>query len=277
MTEVQLLNPSLPLCQLGEGPCWDQEAEILYWVDILGRHVHSYNPETSVHFSFATPSEVSFVYPTGPEKLLLGLGSGVYTSDRDGRNLMPLAMLELPDEHRLNDGKIDPDGRLWVGTICTAKDPSETAALYRLDGIELVEVERGYVNANGKGWSPDGRTMYHADTDRHFVWQYDYDRGAMSSKRKFLDLGDASPDGLCVDAEGHILVALYGGGAIAVYAPSGELLETIALPVANITSCAFGGTDLRTLFVTTAWDGLDTAQRRSSPLSGQIFSVTFDR
>jgi sugar lactone lactonase YvrE len=276
MTTAEPLNPALEPCQLGEGIFCDSTTGTVYWVDIQQHAVHSLDA-AGTHHSLSTPGPVSFVFPLAGGRLLLGLDHGVFTSD-GGSSLEPVATLDLPAEHRLNDGKCDPQGRLWVGTICTAADPSETAALYRLEAEGLHEVEGGYVNANGKAWSPDGRVMYHADTSRNMIWQYDYEptTGAIANKRAFVRVEEGSPDGLCSDSQGRVLAALYGGSGVAVFSPRGQLVETIALPVPNVTSCCFGGEDLKSLYITTAYDGMEAAEREKHPLSGQVFVARMD-
>lgn len=272
MTTAQPLNPSLPPCQLGEGIFCDHRTGTIYWVDIQGNSVHIVDA-SGAHRTLPTSGPVSFVFPLPEEQMLLGLKAGVYrTTPNEG--VVPVARLDLPAGHRLNDGKCDPRGRLWVGTICTAKEPSETGALYRMSGAELREVEGGYVNANGKAWSPDGQVMYHADTSRNIIWQYDYnlETGAIANKRAFARVEDGSPDGLCSDSKGRVLAALYGGSGVAVYSPRGALVEKITLPVPNVTSCCFGGEDLRTLYITTAYDGMEPEAREKHPLSGQVFT-----
>jgi sugar lactone lactonase YvrE len=279
MRAVNLLDGSLPPSQLGEGAFWDRARGTLYWVDILGQRIHTYELGQRRHGSFGTSSTVGFVFPYGENLVIAGLRDGLYQVERSGGGKQqPLALLDLPHEHRLNDGQCDPHGRLWVGTICTAEEPSPTAALYRLENRHLQEVEGGYVNANGKGWSPDGKIMYHADTSRSTIWQYDYDIGAggLSGKRVFVNLDDASPDGLCVDSQGRVFAALYGGSAVAIFSHRGEMVDKIELPVPNVTSCTFGGDDHRTLFITTAYDGLDPEQRAEFPLSGQVFTTDMD-
>ncbi|RWX78972.1 SMP-30/gluconolactonase/LRE family protein [Neorhizobium lilium] len=270
MSTAEPLNPSLEPSQLGEGIFCDERTGTIYWVDIKKGVVHIQNA-AGQHRTVATPGPVSFVFPFGSDRLLLGLKDGIYEAAAE--KFLPIARLDLPAEHRLNDGKCDPSGRLWVGTICTASDRSDTAALYRLDGRELHEVEGGYVNANGKAWSPDGQVMYHADTSRNIIWQYDYNAssGSISNKRAFVRVEDGSPDGLCSDSRGRVLVALYGGSGVAVYSPRGGLVEKIELPVPNVTSCCFGGPELRTLYITTAYDGMEPAEREKYPLAGQVF------
>lgn len=274
MISAEPLNLSLEPSQLGEGIFCSPATGSIYWVDIKKGLVH--HDAGGVHRTIATPGPVSFVFPLGQGRLLLGLKDGVYEAAEE--KFLPVARLELPAEHRLNDGKCDPQGRLWVGTICTAQEPSETAALYRLQDGRLDEVEGGYVNANGKAWSPDGRIMYHADTSRNMIWQYDYDAGSglLASKRAFARVEDGSPDGLCSDSEGRVLAALYGGSGIAILSPRGEMVDKIEVPVPNVTSCCFGGSDLRTLYITTAYDGMDAASREHYPLAGHVFRAELD-
>lgn len=269
--DVGILDDRLPACQLGEGAYWDEPSASLYWVDIIGRSVHRYDPKTRTHSVWTVSQEVSFAYPRDG-RLVLCMADGVYDFDPDTGVERPLALLDLPRNHRLNDGKRDPEGRLWVGTINTAENPSATAALYAFRNDRLEEVEGGYENANGKVWSPDGRIMYHADTARNTIWQYEYDieTGSASRKRVFVRTGELSPDGLCLDGDGNIIAAMFGGSCLQVYSPRGDLIVRIDLPIPNPTSCAISGD---TLFVTTAFDGLDDEQRRTFPLSGQVLFV----
>ncbi len=161
---VELLDSDLPLSQLGEGACWSSQNSTFYWVDIVGQTVHTYRLPDKVYSSWRLSKEVSFAFPTENGRLIVGLANGVYDYDPRSGEEVPIALLDLPSHHRLNDGKRDPRGRLWVGTINTADDPSETAALYVLRDDRLEEVEGGYANAIGKAWSPDRTLMYHADT-----------------------------------------------------------------------------------------------------------------
>jgi sugar lactone lactonase YvrE len=272
MMDAQVLDNTLPLSQLGEGAFWDKTHGLLYWVDIVGQRVHSYDPRKKTRGDWMVSKPVSFVFPSDGA-LILGLSDGVYDVDPGSGTETPVALLDLPSGHRLNDGKLDPEGRVWVGTINTGEDASETAALYVLRNDRLEEVEGGYVNANGKGWSPDGTLMYHADTSRNTIWIYDFDlaTGSVSNKRVFAKTQNGSPDGLCVGDSGELYVAMFGGGCVQIYSPRGEPLSHIDLPVPNVTSCALGGEGGRTLFITTAWNGMSDEQRAKAPLSGQIF------
>jgi D-xylonolactonase len=225
------LDADLPLSQLGEGAFWSSQNSTLYWVDIAGQTVHACHLPDKAHSSWRLSKEVSFAFPQQDGHLLVGLRNGVYKYDPGTGDEAPIALLELPSDHRLNDGKLDPVGRLWVGTINTADEPSETAALYVLRNDRLEEVESGYANANGKAWSPDGTVMYHADTSRGTIWTYDYDlkTGTPSNKRVFVSHDAWNPDGLCIDPDGNLLVAVFGGARVETYSHRGERLGDIDL------------------------------------------------
>ncbi|MDR6820788.1 sugar lactone lactonase YvrE [Neorhizobium sp. 2083] len=271
---ADLLDPNLPLSKLGEGAFWHNASSTLYWVDIEGRMVHSYDTCARTHRSWQVSQQVSFVFPADEEgHLLLGMSDGVYDFDLATRVETAIATLDLPSQHRLNDGKLDPSGRLWGGTINTSQEPSETAALYVLrDGV-LEEVEGGYVNANGKTWSPDGKIIYHADTHRGAIWMYDYDgeAGTISNRRVFVRKDDWHPDGLSSDREGRVLVAVYGGACVEIYSHRGDLIDKVDVPALNVTSCALGPEGA--LFITTAYAGMEDADRQRSPLSGAVFTA----
>lgn len=275
MAQAQPLNLDLPRCRLGEGMFWDAITSRLFWVDIDGQQIHSCNALGRDLQTISTRLPVSFVFPMEGATLLAGLANVIALLDRVTGQETPLATLNLPEGHRLNDGKCDPDGRLWAGTINTSNEPSETAALYRLGQHGLSEIEGGYRNANGKAWSPDGAVMYHADTSRGIIWQYDYDlqTGVADHKRVFVNLGEANPDGLTSDADGNVYAAIFGGSCVQVFSPRGARIDEIAVPAPNVTSCAFGGEDLRTLFITTAFEGMDDAALKAAPLSGHVFFI----
>ncbi|WP_313606766.1 SMP-30/gluconolactonase/LRE family protein [Rhizobium sp.] len=268
-----MLDPALPLCQLGEGAHWDRETSSLWWVDILGKTIHRHMLLECRHDAWAVSKEVSFVFPRSDGRLLIGLSDGVYVFDPENGKEAQITGLDLPHDHRLNDGKFDPAGRLWVGTINTASEPSETAALYILRDDHLEEIEGGYVNANGKAWSADGTLMFHADTSRDSVWIYDFDPATSSieNKRVFAKTHDGSPDGLEAGADGRVYAAIYGGSRVDVFSSRGEVIDQISVPAANVTSCCLGGADNNELFITTAFEGMSEEDRRASPLAGQVF------
>ncbi|KQV38908.1 MULTISPECIES: SMP-30/gluconolactonase/LRE family protein [unclassified Rhizobium] len=272
---IELLDVELPLSQLGEGAYWSKHSSTFYWVDIAGHKVHAYRLPDKVHSSWQLSKEVSFAFPQQDGHLLVGLTDGVYDYNPESGEEVPIALLDLPSHHRLNDGKVDPAGRLWVGTINTADEPSETAALYVLRDDRLEEVEGSYANANGKAWSLDGTVMYHANTSRGTIWKYDYDveTGATSNKRVFVRHEDWNPDGLCIDPDGNLLIAVFGGARVEVYSHRAEHVRDIELPVPNVTSCDL--TEDGTLFVTTAFDGMSLEARSNAPQSGAVFNCHY--
>jgi sugar lactone lactonase YvrE len=184
--------------------------------------------------------------------------------------------VDEPDHTRLNDCRCDPAGRLWAGTMSRERRPG-TAALYRLGPGGLERAIGGTTISNGLGWSPDGRSMYFIDspTQRIDVLDYDVATGRAADRRPLVTIPeeDGLPDGLTVDAEGGIWVALFGGGAVRRYAPDGGLDAHVALPASHPTCPAFGGDDLRTLFVTTSRHRLTPAERAAQPLAGAVLGL----
>jgi sugar lactone lactonase YvrE len=203
------------------------------------------------------------------------LRRSVVLLDPDGTR-HTLATLEpgLPD-NRLNDAKCDPAGRLWAGTMAMSEAQPD-GALYRIDGDGVTErVVSGLTVSNGLDWSPDATRMYLNDSPTRRVDVFDHDpaTGAVSGRRPFarIDPGGGFPDGLTVDAEGGVWVALFAGGQVRRYSPEGTLDAVVPLPVTNVTSLTFGGPDRADLFVTTAKHHLDPAQRAAQPLAGAVF------
>jgi len=278
-TPTPLLD--LPRMQLGEGPCWDVATQRLIWVDIAGQAIHRHDPDTGVVESIAAGAPTGFALLDETGRLIAGLGDGIFEMDFGSSRRRLIARPDMHPENRFNDAACDPRGRLWAGTMhCQAsRDREPTGALYRLGagGLEPFETEIGI--ANGLGWSPDGTTLYFVETHRGTIWAYDYDlaTGTPTSRRVFaevpVDIG--VPDGLTVDAAGHVLAAVWRGARINVYAPDGRLVEVIAMPVPSATSCCFGGADLRTLFITTDGRGR-SGEDPADPLPGHLFALQRD-
>lgn len=263
--------------QLGEGPFWDARAEELLRVDISRGLVHGWNPWTGSAWSRRHDGEVSAVVPRvdGPG-WLVAVGHQLLLDD--GERVEALARVEQDRAaNRFNDCKCDAEGRLWAGTM--AKDHSPGAAsLYRLDpGTEIERVVPGTTISNGLGWSPAGDRMYFVDTPTQRVDVFDFDSssGALAERRPFVDIDPAggAPDGLTVDAEGGAWVCLFGGAAVRRYDADGTLDVVVELPVTNPTSAAFGGPDLRTLYVTSARHRLAEAQLQREPLAGSVLAI----
>ena len=262
--------------ELGEGPVWSKSEKAVYFVDIKRKHVHRYVADTRETMTWPAPSEACFIVPTPDDGVFVcGLRKGLYRFDARTGTFDKLADAERDRAaNRLNDGFADPRGYLWFGTM--HDDETEpTGAIYRVD--EEGRIERrddGYDIANGPAMSPDGRTLYHTDTRGQTIYASDVDeRGRLSNKRAFVKVqGSAYPDGMAVDAQGCLWVALFGGGCIERYGHDGKQIDTVAFPCSNITKLVFGGDDLRTAYVTTAMKGLSEAKRERETLAGGLFT-----
>jgi sugar lactone lactonase YvrE len=264
---------------LGEGPLWSPVDSTLWFVDIKGRRLHSFCEPTATTRSLDTPDYAAFVFRDARGGMVCGLRSGLYHLDpASGGFELVLTVDAAHPANRLNDGYVDAQGHLWFGTMDNS-ERAPTGSLYRYADNRLESMDAGYVITNGPAMSPDGRVLYHVDTQRQCVFAFDLDpRGALSAKRVFLQLQepDVYPDGPCVDSAGNVWVAMFGGWGVRCYSPRGELLHSIDLPVAQCTKAAFGGPDLRTLYITTASVGLSAAEHARQPLAGGLFRTRVD-
>jgi len=248
-------------CELGESPVWSVERQALYFVDITGRRLHRYDPAAGRHESWPVDEDIGCVAPAADGGLVAAMRSGVWRLDEAGRKVRRLAANpEDPATSRFNDGKVDPRGRFLAGTLDEPKAGGK-AGLYRLGGGRLARLVDGVLTSNGLAWSPDGRTLYHADTPRFVVRAYDYDleSGEIAGGRVFFErdataADRARPDGAAVDQEGCYWSALYDGARVARHDPGGRLMAEYPAPTRKVTMPAFGGADLRTLYLTSARD-----------------------
>ena len=266
--------------ELGEGPIWLPADKAVWFVDIKGHKVHRYQPDTGAQRSWDAPEQVTFLAPVEGGGFIVGLKSGLHRFDPSTGGFTLMTVVERPDlDNRTNDGFVDQKGRLWFGTM---NDPEKLrqGSLYRLgaDGKPL-RMDSGYAITNGPATSPDGRTLYHNETKDRIVYAFDLaEDGSLSNKREFVRIAraDAHPDGPAVDSEGCLWVALFGGWGVERYSPAGELIGRIELPVPNVTKPAFGGDDLKTMYLTTAWLSLTPEKRAETPLAGGLFAVRVD-
>jgi sugar lactone lactonase YvrE len=258
--------------RLGEGPVWDPRNSCLRWVDILRGRVHRFDPASGVDTFFEVGEDVGTVAVRAAGGLVLATASGLSTCLEDGGRRTTLHEVATdPPGGRFNDGKADPWGRFWAGTM--VEDADGGGALYRLDPDRTLHtVLTGVSVSNGLGWSPDGTTMYYVDTRTHGVDVFDHDpsTGAVTNRRRLVEVDRGWPDGMTVDAEGCLWVALWDGWGLRRYAPDGRLVTTVEVPAQRVTSCAFGGPDLSTLYVTTARVGL--RDLRDQPAAGALFA-----
>ena len=261
--------------ELGEGPHWDDAAGELLRVDISRGRVHRLEPVSGRTSTIELGDIVGFAIPRVSGGLVVGLRRAVVAIDPDGTRHTVTTVEPDRAGNRLNDARCDATGRLWAGTMAM-DEATPDAALYTITADGTTErVVTGLTISNGLGWSPDTTRLYLADSPTRRVDVFDHDpaTGAISSRRGFLRIaeGDGFPDGLTVDAEGGIWIALFGGGQVRRYTTKGDLDAVVALPVTNVTSIAFGGPDYADLFVTTARHHLDPAERAAQPLAGAVF------
>ena len=267
--------------RLSEGPRWDAARGELLWVDVLAGRLHRARPgadgQLQVLQTFQIHCHLGAAAPAAGGGYVLAAGPGFLHVDDTGA-VRELAQPEAGrTDVRMNDGICDPQGRFWAGTMAYDEAPG-AGCLYRLelDG-SCTQVLTGLTISNGIGWSPDGTTMYLADSGTADISAFDFDpaTGDLSRRRTIVHIttANAVPDGLTVDHHGNLWVALWNGGALARYHPDGSLLDTVPLPVDRPTSCAFGGTGGATLFITTAREGLgDTALARE-PDAGRLLRL----
>ncbi|MCP3918364.1 MAG: SMP-30/gluconolactonase/LRE family protein [bacterium] len=261
---------------LGEGPVWCAAEGVVYWVDIKRPRVLRYRVADGRRDEFPMPSEIGCIGLAEGGRLVAALRTGFAFLDLDGGHFEPIADPEADRPgNRFNDGKVDATGRFWAGSMDDAeREPS--GCLYRLDrDLSVIRVDEGYVVTNGPAFSPDGRTLYHNDSAARRILAFDCDpvTGALANRRTFAEIERGYPDGLTVDAEGGVWCALWDGWCVVRFTPDGREERSIELPVARVTSCTFGDTELDTLFVTTASMGLDETQASAQPLAGGLFAV----
>ncbi|MEM5503104.1 SMP-30/gluconolactonase/LRE family protein [Ahrensia kielensis] len=259
----------------GEGPVWDHRSGLLWWVDIAGELFNSFDPVTKITSNFNAPCLVSGLC-LAPGGFLVASAQGIAHLNPVTKSFKPLHAPEpMQKENRLNDMVVDKYGRLWAGTMSKgAKAPQ--GALYCYDASGCHVIANGFTVANGSDFSPDNRTFYIIDSKPRHIRTYDVsDAGEISNQRIFytFDENDGLPDGLCIDSVGTLWIAMCGKGAVLGLSPDGKIIARIELAVPKVTSCAFGGADLKTLYMTTGTFGLDDRQLTKAPNSGGLFAV----
>lgn len=281
------LSPS-PTCildlraNLGEGPVWIAEEHALYFVDIPGARVHRYMPARDrdaehQHQSWEAPTRIAFLFPTSDGVFLCGGVDGLYRFDPRTGQFARLVSIE--PEHpgnRLNDGCIDPRGMLWFGTMDDGESHPR-GSIYRVRGtpagLEVTRHDEGYVVSNGPAVSPDGLTLYACDSPGQTIYAFDLDEnGTPRTRRVFARVENGYPDGIVCDSANTLWCCMFAGGRIIRFAPDGTQLEEIPMPCTFPTKLAFGGDDLRTAYVTTAWRDLSEAERAREPQAGSLFA-----
>ena len=272
---------TLDVFRLAEGPVWDAADGRLLWVDILAGVVFEGllsedRIETTRRHDF--PGMVGAVAVGADGDLLVAAQEDLVVLRPDGSRQQGARVVPADARRRLNDGGTDPEGRFLVGTL-SLDGPSESEELVRLEpDASLTHLDEDLTLSNGLAWSLDGKLMYSVDTLRQVVYVREYDRasGTTAERRVHLRLSDGHPDGIALDAEDHLWVAVWGQGQVRRYAPDGTLVDYLELPAPHVSSIAFAGRDLRTLVITTARAELSDEQLRDHPDSGALFTTRAD-
>lgn len=261
--------------ELGEGPFWDSKRSRLHWVDIIGKKIISQNLDGSNIHALEVDGNPGCVVLSDEGTMVAGVDNQISSFDGGGNLLKVLADTNEGSGLRFNDGKCDPSGRFWVGSM-DRKEKNKLGSLYSWNSVEgLVNREQGVTVSNGMGWSPDHYLFYYIDSPTREVSVYDFDlpTGSIKNKRTFISFSeeDGFPDGMTIDADGRLWVAFWGGSKImCIDAQSKRVEEVIQFPVSKITSCAFGGEQMDQLFVTSAKVQVSEVDE---PMAGKTFVI----
>ncbi len=266
---------------VGEGPVWNNKRKVLHWVDVIGPHIHTFSPKESTLASFKLPHIVSAILPTANDRLIAVTEKGIALLNENSGELDFMSNPEsaLPS-NRFNDAKTDTRGRIWAGSM-NRKANEGTGSLYKFDTpFTASRMDTGFKVSNGLGWCPRNKTMYFTETVSATIFAYDFDKdtGDIKNRREFLkfDIKNGKPDGICVDCDGNVWVAFWDGWRVSGYTSKGEFFRDIRVPVPRVTSCCFGGQDMKRLYITSASAGLNEEQIQQAPLSGSLFAIDLD-
>lgn len=266
-------------CVLGECPLWDVESKCLYFVDILDKKVYRYDPAKAAYRAIQAPGMVGALVPTSDGHFLAAVDDGLYTVDLEKEEWQHVLHPEshLPD-NRFNDGKCDARGRFWIGSMHVDEE-DHAGTLYRIDkDFKSKAMVEGTSISNGLEWNKQQDTFYHIDSPTKSVFAYSFDAasGEVNNARKVIvfEEDEGVPDGMTIDTEGMLWIAHFGGGCVSRRNPAtGELLFKIDLPVGQVTSCTFGGTDLSDLYITTAANELSESELQEQPQAGFTYVI----
>jgi len=280
MANLPSLSPQLVLdhkCLLGEGPVWDFKKKIICWIDILRGEIHQYSPEKKNHFVIPVNQVIGCIALCNDGGFIAARKNGFAFISRDGKIIEEI---NDPESHlpgnRFNDGKCDPTGRFWAGTMSLAEE-NGAGSLYTIDtALKVTKKLGGSTISNGLAWTSDKKILYYIDTPTSQIFSFDYDdaSGNITNRKSIIKIAaeDGFPDGMTIDSEGMVWVAHWDGWQVSRWNPlTGEKLLRVAMPVARVTSCTFGGDALQDLYITTASKELTEEQLKQQPLAGSLF------
>jgi sugar lactone lactonase YvrE len=265
-------------CLLGEGPVWNAQSQSIYWIDILKGEIHQFDFKKNLHQTYPINEMIGCFAFCKNGQLIMATQSGISFLDHDtGQVLKVINPENNLTNNRFNDGKCDPMGRFWAGTMSLSEEPN-VGSLYVFDNKTIEKKIENVTISNGLAWSLDQKTMYYIDTPTFEVVAFDYEKetGNISKKKIALKIPeeDGYPDGMTIDTEGCLWIAHWGGWQVTRWNPkTGEKILSIKLPVSQVTSCTFGGENLSDLFITSASVGLSAEALAQQPLAGSFFVV----
>ena len=266
-------------CLLGEGPVWDAKRKVIYWVDILNGKIHEYQPRENIHITLPVQQMIGALAVRTNGNFIAALQNGFAFIDRISGEIK---MLGDPESHlpgnRFNDGKCDPAGRFFAGTMSLSEAPNAGNVYVIEKDLAITKKLESVTVSNGMAWSADHQKFYYIDSPTFQVVSYDYDAasGNITNKKTIIQIPEkeGSPDGMTIDREGMLWVAHWDGWQVARWDPvTGQKLLSIQLPVARVTSCTFGGEDLQDLYITSARVGIPEKELEKQPLAGSLFVV----
>lgn len=276
MKSIEICNPLLSSQDtLGESPVWDHRRQALFWVDIENGLIHAYQPSSQKTETWSMGEKIGCLVMNSYGGFILATESGLRSWDPENNcKKVFLPVRHATPENLFNDGKVDPHGRFWIGT----KGPKGTSNLWMLDANNLqVKISDLWIS-NGLDWSADGCFFFHTDSGDHTIYRYDIDlpTAKISNRTPFFTPEKGTPDGLTIDTEGNVWTAIWDGWKVLQLSPAGEILAEIKMPIQRPTSATFGGKDMKTLFITSAWEGLTNAERQVQPYAGDVFAVQLE-
>ncbi|MBY4602323.1 SMP-30/gluconolactonase/LRE family protein [Bacillus sp. SPARC3] len=267
---------------IGEGPLWDEENGRLYWVDILGSELHIFDPEEKINRSVKFKSFVTALAKYTKDKLIMTMKDGFYLYHLQDDSLEKIKQPKDMDESlRFNDAKCDPYGRLWAGTM-SMEGEQKQGSLYRLDPDgRLIKMKDQVSTSNGLDWDRERNLMYYIDTPTQEIVRYSYnpESGDVSNPEPVyrFEQSEGLPDGMTIDQNGMLWVALFGGSRVVQIDPfKKKEIDSISVPAKYVTCCAFGGRDLKTLYITTATEKMTEKERYEQPHAGGLFSAKLE-
>jgi sugar lactone lactonase YvrE len=264
---------------LGEGPVWNDQQQTLHCIDIMEKRLYTFNPEEGTHNFIQLDDYIGSVVLHEKDGWVAALKDGFYHIDKQAESVRKIAAPENePSDNRFNDGKCDGAGRFLAGTL-SLSNREKAGSFYSLDQDGTVkELLKDVSISNGLAWNKDGSVLYYIDTPTHRVDAFDYNlkAGELSNRRPVVEIPaeEGSPDGMTIDEEGKLWIAHYGGWQVTRWDPAtGEKLDSLKVPAANVTCCTFGGPEMDELYITTAREGLSDADLAEQPSAGGVFRV----